>query len=195
MHRSLLIAILILPAAIWPAVAQTLSARPALFADPVPGADLSKGELVLGRTTLSSALRIFSVELEEDSVRVPLGHGANPAPLSGAEVLVGGLTIRPRHRLDLGRERYTLYFDENERLVAALTAPARARPLRRKQLVARYPNLRAEHTGTGYEGLVAVLDHCVSLTARIWLRHGDEVDLLGYTYTCTTKPEKHKVRH
>jgi hypothetical protein len=46
-----------------PGAAQTLAARPSVFGDPVPGSDASKGELVLGRTTLTAALRIFAVQL------------------------------------------------------------------------------------------------------------------------------------
>jgi hypothetical protein len=88
--------------------AQTLAAKPVLFGDPVPGANPRHGELVLGRTTLGGALRIFAVELERDSVRVSLAHEGNPARLPGTEVLLGGLTIHPHHRLDLGPGRYTL---------------------------------------------------------------------------------------
>ena len=66
-------------AATSPGAAQTLAAKPAVFADPVPGSDPSKGELVLGRTTLAAARRIFAVQLGE-SVTVPPGR-ANPDTL------------------------------------------------------------------------------------------------------------------
>lgn len=174
---------------------QTISARPVLFKDPVWGVEPKHGEVVLGRTTLKAALRIFAVELEEDSVRVPLGHPGNPSRLEGTEQRVGGVTFRARHRLDLGRDRYTLYFDENERLVA-LEAPAYARPLQRKELAAKYPSLRVYYRGHNadrvpvYEGLEAPLGECVSLTAGSWLKRGDAVENLGYIYTCSTTPAR-----
>ena len=193
MYRTLLsvAALLTCVASPAPVAGQTLSARPVLFADPVPGADPARGDVVLGRTTLKSALRIFAVELEEDSIRVPLGHGGNPAVLPGTELLVGGLRIRPHHRLDLGPDRYTLYFDENERLVAAIGG---LRRIRRQELAAHYPNLRVEHRGSAYEGLTASIDPCVSLTATVWLNRGDVVEGLGYVYTCSTKVEKPRTR-
>jgi hypothetical protein len=177
-----------------PCAAQTFSSRPAIFADPVLGVDPSNGELVLGRTTLTSALRIFAVELE-DSVRVPLGHPSNPDTVSRQTSLSGVPTLRLRHRLDLGPGRYTLYFDKNERLVAGVIERSRLpRPLRRDELVARYPTLRVEHIGRTAEGawvrdeLVAPLGPCVSLIADVWRQDRGMVGGLGYVYTCPTKP-------
>jgi hypothetical protein len=183
-----------------PCAAQTLSSRPAIFADPVLGTDPSYGELVLGRTTLTSALRIFAVELE-DSVLVPLGHPSNPETVSEGTSLSGIPTLRPRHRLDLGPKRYTLYFDKNERLIAAITLRSRLpRPLRRDELVARYPTLRVEHIGRTAEGawvrdeLVAPLGPCVSLIADVWREDRGMVGGLGYVYTCATRPAQLEAR-
>jgi hypothetical protein len=149
---------------------------------------------VLGRTTLTSALRIFAVELE-DSVLVPLGHSSNPDTVSEGTSLSGVPALRLRHRLDLGPKRYTLYFDKNERLVAAVTHRSRLpRPLRRDELVARYPTLRVVHIGRTAEGvwvmdeLVAPLGPCVSLIADVWRQDRDQVGSLGYAYTCPTRP-------
>jgi hypothetical protein len=192
--RPLIIALAACLAVSAPASAQTLSATPVLFGDPVPGANPAHGELVLGRTTLRGALRMFAVELEADSVRVSLAHEGNPARLPGTEMLIGGLTIHPHHVLDLGPGRYTLYFDEHERLVAAHGAPPSEKPLRRSELARRYPTLRVSYDGrsaegvTIYEGLEAPLDKCVSLTGGVWLQRGDAVEGLGYVYTCPTKP-------
>jgi hypothetical protein len=180
-----------------PSAAQTLASRPALFGDPVPGVDPSVGELVLGSTTLTSALRIFAVELE-DTVVTTLRHGSNPALLSTTELFIGGVTIRPSYRLDLGSDRYTLYFDKNERLIAAMGAPPR-RPLRRDELVARYATLKVQQRGRTaegtpvYDGLEAPLGPCVSLTAGVWLQR-NVVEGLGYVYTCSTKPSIQKAR-
>lgn len=192
MQNSIMAAVaaLALLAAARPLTGQTISARPVLYKDPVWGVEPKHGEVVLGRTTLKAALRIFAVELEEDSVRVPLGHPGNPSVLKGKERRIGGVTLR--HRLDLGPDRYTLYFDENERLVA-LDAPAYARPLQRKELAAKYPSLRVYYRGHNadrvpvMEGLEAPLGECVSLTANLWLAR-DAVENLGYIYTCSTKP-------
>ena len=196
MQNSIITAVaaIALLAAAQPLAGQTISARPVLYKDPVWGVEPKHGEVVLGRTTLKAALRIFAVELEEDSVRVPLGHPGNPSVLEGKTQRVGGLGgVTLRHRLDLGPERYTLYFDENERLVA-MDAPPYARPLQRKELAAKYPSLRVYYRGHNadrvpiVEGLEAPLGECVSLTASAWLARGDAVENLGYTYTCSTQP-------
>jgi len=111
----------------------------------------------------------------------------------GKEQRVGGVTFRARHRLDLGRDRYTLYFDENVRLIA-LEAPPHARPPQRKELMVKYPSLRVFYVGHNadrvpvYEGLDAPLGEWGSLTAGVWLARGDAVENLGYIYTCSTRP-------
>jgi hypothetical protein len=181
--------------ALGPVQAQTISVRPALFKDPVWGVEPKPGEVVLGKTTLRSALILFAVELEADSVRVPLGHQGNPSTLERAEWSIGGATIRPRYRLDLGPKRYTLYFDKNERLVS-LASPPLSQLLMRKELAGRYPSLRAYHRGHGAgrvpvsESLEAPLSDCVSLTAHVRLDQGDIVEKLWYHYTCSTKPAR-----
>jgi hypothetical protein len=130
--------------ALSPCAAQSLSSRPAIFADPVLSTDPAYGDLVLGRTTLVAALRMFAAELA-DTVRIPRGHSSNPDTLPEGTRLPGGANLRPYQRLDLGPTRYTLYFDRHQRLVAAITDPSRLpRALRRDELVARYATLRVE---------------------------------------------------
>jgi hypothetical protein len=188
---------LVLPAAP-PCTAQSLSSRPAIFSDPALTTDPSYGELVLGQTTLTSALRMFAVELQ-DSVWVPLGHGSNPDTLRPSAELPGDATLRAHYRLELGAGRYTLYFDRHERLVAAITSRSRLpRPIRREELVSRYPTLRVEHVGRTAEGawvrddLIAPLTPCVSLVADVWRRDKGMVDAFGYVHTCATKPASQK---
>jgi hypothetical protein len=173
-------------AATSPGAAQTLAAKPAVFADPVPGSDPSKGELVLGRTTLTSALRIFAVQLGE-SVTVPR-RTANPDTLpTDTEWQVGDHVVRPRHQLDLGPEFYRLYFDRNQRLVAAVTFQPPRRVLR-EELVAHYPSLKFEGRRLGpSDAFVAPLGSCVSFAGRLRL-DTKQVDQLSYVYTCATKP-------
>jgi hypothetical protein len=66
-------------------------------------------------------------------------HASNPDTLpTNAEWQVGDHVIWPRHALDLGPGFYRLYFDKNERLVAALAFQPPRRVLR-EELVARYP--------------------------------------------------------
>jgi hypothetical protein len=173
-------------AATVPGAAQTLAARPAVFADPVPGSDVSKGELVLGRTTLAAALRIFAVQLGE-AVSVPRRHAGNPDTLpTNTEWQVGDHVARPRHVLDLGPGLYRLYFDRHERLVAALTFQP-SRPLLREELVAHYPSLKFEGRRLGpSDAFVAPLGSCVSLAGRLQLET-KLVDQISYVYTCATK--------
>ena len=169
-----------------PVAAQTLAAKPAIFADPVPGSDPSKGELVLGRTTLTAALRIFAVQLGE-LVTVPR-RGANPDTLpTDTEWQVGDHVVRPRHMLDLGPELYRLYFDRNQRLVAAVTFQP-PRRVTRKELEGHYPSLKFEGRRLGpADAFVAPLGSCVSFAGRLRL-DTKQVDQLSYVYTCATKP-------
>jgi hypothetical protein len=186
-----------------PCVGQTLSSRPAFFADPALTNDPSYGELVLGHTTLRSVLRVFAVELT-DSIRLPLAHAANPDTLP-AGTSIGGPASAPavHYRLDLGAERYMLYFDKNERLVAVQASRQRLpRMIRREDLVARYPTLRPNSRSGSLENLEAPLAPCISMLAYAWDRDDglrDERHLMpgtivqfGYRYTCPTKPAEHR---
>jgi hypothetical protein len=110
----------------------------------------------------------------------------------------------PFHRLDIGPERYTLYFDRRERLVAAVAPRSRLpRTIRRDELVARYATLKV--LWTGYSGgrrtvewVMAELAPCVSATAAIWYgndgledrrhRAAGTVEEFSYIYTCSTTP-------
>ncbi len=201
MHRNLITVLALATAfsASSPCVAQTLSARPAVFADPVLSTDPTHGELELGRTTLAAALRIFAVELA-DSVRLPLGRKSNPDTLWTASG--GGDSSswpRPYHRLDLGAGRYILYFDKHERLVMVGAERSRLpRQLRREDLVARYPTLHVRRHWNIQDELIAPLAPCISLIATVWT--GDDglppegqlkpgtVVAFGYRYTCRTRP-------
>ena len=179
-------------AATSPGAAQTLAAKPTIFADPVPGSDPTKGELVLGRTTLTAALRIFAVQLGES----PPGPRprANPDTLpADTEWQVGDHVVRPRHVLDLGPELYRLYFDRNQRLVAAVTFQP-PRRVTREELVGHYPSLKFEGRRLGpSDAFVAPLGSCVSFAGRLRL-DTKLVDQLSYVYTCPTKPGPRAIR-
>jgi hypothetical protein len=174
-----------------PAGAQTLNVRPAPLADLRPGKQARHGEVVLGQTTLAGALRIFSEHLWSDSVKVPRGHGPNPSPWPAhSKVWVDAdHEVSPRHHLDLGPERYELYFDENERLIGAGT---RRLPggLTLKVLRKHYPALQKGRRWYSGDQPVSdtwsvALDSCVTLVASVLLK-GETVQSLGYFYTCPT---------
>ena len=169
-----------------PGNAQTLAAKPAIFADPVPGSDPSKGELVLGRTTLTGSSRIFAEQLGE-LAKAPR-KSANPDTLpADTEWQVGDHVVRPRHVLDLGPELYRLFFDRNQRLVAAVTFQP-PRRVTREELKAHYPSLKFEGRRLGTaDAFVAPLGSCVSFAGRFRL-DTKQVDQLSYVYTCKTKP-------
>jgi hypothetical protein len=182
-----------------PCIGQTLSARPAIFADPILATDPAHGELVLGRTTLAGALRMFAVELA-DSVRLPLGRRSNPDTLRRSSTAGDSASWpRPHHRLDLGPGRYTLYFDKHERLVMVAAHRSRLpRGLRREDLVARYATLRVRRHWNIQDEMIAPLAPCIVLTATVWegddglsddqhLMPGTVVEL-GYRFTCQTRP-------
>jgi len=186
--------------------AQTLSSRPAFFCDPVLAVDPAYGELVLGRTTLRSAMRIFATELQ-DSLRIAPGRRVNPDTLPLSRTDGPGMPPALRFRLDVGSGRYTLYFDKNERLVA-VQAGARdlPRPLRREDLVARYATLRPVSRLDMLGNLEAPLGPCISMVASA----GEGNDIapgapqnsapgtilsFGYRFTCPTlKPEPRAVQ-
>jgi hypothetical protein len=177
-----------------PCSAQSLASRVAVFRDPALTLDPSYGELVLGQTTLTSALRMFAVELQ-DSVRVPLGHGSNPDTVGSNTLWLSYPAPKPRYRLEIGADRYTLFFDRHERLVAAMTNRSHLpRPIRREELVARYPTLTVQEVGRTAEGvwvrdyLIAPLTPCVSLMAVAGRKDKGLVDDFGYIHTCGTKP-------
>jgi hypothetical protein len=197
MHRRLPLLFLLCSSVFLPllapagARAQTLAARPAVFADPVKRTVPSRGELVLGRTTLVSARRIFAVELATDSIMVSRGNAGNPAPLRTPTTWeAGGALIEPRFSLDLGPERYRLYFDANARLVAAITRHL-PRPLTGVELAVHYPSLRLNRrwrSGTvpSFQAYSVALSDCVVLSAHV--RADDQVEQLGYLFTCPTAP-------
>jgi hypothetical protein len=182
-----------------PGLAQTLSARPAIFADPSLDTDPTRGELVLGRTTLAGALRMFAVELA-DSVRLPLGRRGNPDTVRTSSTIGDSDSWpRPHHRLDLGAGRYTLYFDRHERLVMVGAHRSRLpRQLRREDLVARYQTLRVRRHWNIQDEMIAPLAPCISVTATVWegddglrdsqhLKPGTVLEF-GYRFTCQTRP-------
>ena len=174
-----------------PGEAQILNVRPAPLADLRAGKQARHGEVVLGQTTLAGALRMFAEHLRSDSVKVPRGHGGNPSPWPAGTVwLAGNHEIRPRHHLDLGPERYQLYFDENERLITASTGSRLPGGLTWKVLSAHYPAFqkgrrwgRADQPWSD-EWSVA-LSSCVTLVANV-LVAGQRVQSLSYHYTCPT---------
>jgi hypothetical protein len=172
-------------AAATPGAAQTLAAKPAIFADPVPGSNPAKGELVLGRTTLPGALRMFAVQLGE-LAKQPR-QAANPDTLpADTEWQVGDKVVRPRHVLDLGPELYRLFFDRNQRLVAAVTFQP-PRRVTREELKAHYPSLTFEGRRLGpADAFTAPLGKCVSFAGRLRL-DTKQVDQLSYVYTCPTQ--------
>jgi len=186
-------------AAARPGLGQTLSVRPAIFADPSLDTDPTRGELVLGRTTLAGALRMFAVELA-DSVRLPLGRRGNPDTVRTSSTISDSASWpRPHHRLDLGAGRYTLYFDRHERLVMVGAHRSRLpRQLRREDLVARYQTLRVRRHWNIQDEMIAPLAPCISVTATVWegddglrdsqhLKPGTVMEF-GYRFTCQTRP-------
>jgi hypothetical protein len=169
--------------------AQSLSSRPVLFADPVPGRPSPGRELELGATTIAAAKRIFAVELDEP-VQVRRGSRGNPERLGhGYDWNVLGVTIRPAYRLDLGPDHYTLYFDANERLIGVLSNRL-PRRVGRDEFMSRYPKATVDRRMHGgdipFDYMVAPVGQCVALTATIQMKE-KQVESLGYYYTCATR--------
>ena len=173
-----------------PAEAQILNVRPAPLADLRAGRQARHGEVVLGQTTLAGVLRMFSEHLRLDSVKLPRGHVSNPSEWGPGSVWVSAdHEARPRHHLDLGPERYQLYFDENERLIGASTGRLPG-GLTWKVLSSHYPSFRKGRRW--YSGDQPMIDSwstplgdCVTLVATVLVK-GQRVQNLSYYYTCPT---------
>ena len=174
-----------------PAEGQILNVRPAPFSDLRSGKQAHHGEVVLGQTTLAGAQRMFAEHLRSDSVKVARSHIGNPSPWGPGSVWVSAdQEVRPRHYLDLGPERYGLFFDENERLIAASTGRRLPGGLTWKVLSKRYPSLQKSRRW--YSGDQPMMDtwsvpvsNCVTLVASV-LIEGQKVQSLSYYYTCPT---------
>ncbi len=174
-----------------PIQAQILSVRPAPLADLRPGKQARHGEVVLGQTTLAGALRMFAEHLRSDSVKVARAHVGNPSPWGPGSVWVSAdQEVHPRHYLDLGPERYGLFFDENERLIAASTGQRLPGGLTWKVLSKHYPSLRKGrrwYSGDQpmWDTWSVALSSCVTLAANVLIA-GQRVQSLNYYYTCPT---------
>ncbi len=171
--------------------AQVLGTTPAAFADPRPGNAARYGDVVLGRTTLTAALRMFADDLHADSVTVTRGHVGNPAPVAeGTAWDVAGRQVEPRRRLDLGPDHYVLYFDEHDRLIAAITRQPMA-ALTLAGLRKHYPGLVRGRRWYGgdqprFDVWYAALDACVTMSAHV-LVADDRVEQVSYLYACPTE--------
>ncbi len=159
--------------------AQTLPARPVPLSEPVRGGSWKDGELVLGRTTLAGARRMLAAG--RPSVQV-----GDARKFSEARVWeVGGVVLRPRWELDPGKEFYSLFFDENERLIFALDRTARPE-LTRIDLLARYPRALRVQQSDSFDQFQVDVQPCVTLTALVD-RERDHVLQFGYAWTCQTR--------
>ena len=167
-----------------------MNVRPTPLADLRAGRQARHGEVVLGQTTLAGALRMFAEHLRSDSVKVARAHVGNPSPWGPGSVWVSpGQEVRPRHYLDLGPERYGLFFDENERLIAA-TGRQLPGGLTWKVLSKHYPSLqKGRRWYSGDQPMMdtwsVALSSCVTLVASV-LIEGQKLQKLSYYYTCPT---------
>ena len=174
-----------------PVEAQVLNVRPAPLADLRPGKQARDGEVVLGQTTLAGAQRMFAEHLRSDRMGVARGHVGNPSPWGpGSTWVSADQEVRPRYYLDLGPGRYGLFFDENERLIAASTGRRLPGGLTWKVLLKHYPSLQKSRRW--YSGDQPMMDtwsvplsSCVTLVASV-LIEGQKVQSLSYYYTCPT---------
>jgi hypothetical protein len=170
--------------------AQTLAVRPSPFSDLKPGRQARQGEVVLGETTLKSALRMFAVELNSETVSLPRRHSANPdVHPAGTVWKVGTHELRPQHRLDLGPDRYELDFDRNGRLIAAIDSRV-PNGIIQPMLAEHYPGVQKGNLWRSDPPLqewIATVDPCVVLSALVRETTG-VVQQLSYNYICETKP-------
>ncbi|MFL5461131.1 MAG: hypothetical protein ACJ8A6_13235 [Gemmatimonadales bacterium] len=171
--------------------AQILDVRStAQLPDLRPGDQARNGEVVLGQTSVTAALRMFAVELRSEMVSLPLAHSANPDTIpSGTVWLIGPHELRPYRRLELGADRYVLNFDRNDRLISA--SPARVpNGITQPMLAEHYPGIhkgRLWRSGdVPLQEWIAPVDRCVVLSALVRGTTGF-VEQMSYAYTCETK--------
>ncbi|HEY7482302.1 MAG TPA: hypothetical protein VH680_17440 [Gemmatimonadales bacterium] len=171
--------------------AQALDVRPTPFTEPRTGNQARHGEVVLGQTTLSGTRRMFAELLSSDSIKVARGHQGNPSPIPAGTVWqVASHRVQPSYKLDLGPDRYTLYYDKNERLIAAIAQDLPG-ALTKADLLVRYPTLRKGrrwYSGNQArsEQWTTAVETCVTLVASLLLPQ-ERLEQLSYIYTCPTQ--------
>ncbi len=188
------------------AIAQTVAAKHVLFVDPKQGGTWKDGELVLGKTTLSGAKRMFP-----DAPKIhpwPYIHALNEGNPSmyGDELAwsKGNEVLKPQYSFHLGQGRYNLLFDDKKRLVYIFESrwskldestnrvvshdPWKATTVTRDDFMARYRNLRGKQSEALYF-LGGPIQPCVSLVVVFESVKGREsLNSVGYQYTCETLP-------
>jgi hypothetical protein len=176
--------------------AQVLDVRSTTLTELRAGNQARHGEVVLGQTTLSGTRRMFAELLSSDTIKVARGHQGNPSPTPPWTVWqVASHRVLPSYRLDLGPDRYALYYDKNERLIAAI-AQNPAGGLTKAALAARYPSLRKGRSwysgNQPHEQWTTALNTCVTLAASV-LPPDERVEQLSYVYTCPTSEHAPKL--
>lgn len=188
-------------------LAQTVSARLALFADPAPR-PASPGELVLGTTTLAEARLLFPDAPPHPGPLPIAGKHPNPwhAP-TAREMEIGGKRIRQAHHFLLGRGRATLAFDDHQRLISISQSgyayydqiaqenvqidnvPWDRNAVSRNEFHAHYPASRGTWVDRWHYTLEGLVRDCIAVTASFSQDKGvDQLNVLEYHYTCSTEP-------
>jgi hypothetical protein len=181
--------------------AQAVPARLTLYDDPTPAT--SEDQLVLGRTTLAEARRLFP---NAPTHKGPMAYPGNPSYLQHEpDVELAGAVIKFRHTFWLGQGQGILIFDEHQRLVGIDHGPFawadpvtgesmieivawKATDVSRNDFRQRYPKARGWWMDPVHYHIEGEIAECVAVAASfVQVRGQDELGTLGYRYICPTR--------
>ncbi len=182
--------------------AQAVPARLTLYNDPTPAT--SADGLVLGRTTLDEARRLFP---DAPTHKGPMHYPGNPQYQEhNPDFEIDGAVIKLRHAFWLGQGRAILLFDEHQRLVGIDHGPfAWADPVTgesmteivgwketavsRNDFRQRYPQTKGWWMDPFHYHIEGRISDCVAVTSWfVQVKGKDELGTLGYRYICPTQP-------
>jgi hypothetical protein len=188
--RPTLLTLTVLALAAGPAQAQYLGAKAVVYHDPLPERVSTETPLLLGKTLLQSARRMFpdAPKVYEGLPAYSINDG-NPQPIDryDATWTNDGFTTTAKFIFTLGPGRWTLYFDGNQRLISAVAPNEATAGVTRSEFAKRYPSLK-EAKGQNYTALQGRISECVFEQALFGL--DEKLHSYSYSYVCPTEPKQ-----
>lgn len=185
--RPTLLTLTVLALAAAPAQAQYLGAKAVIYHDPLPERANTETPLLLGKTFLQSARRMFpdAPKVIEGSPLYSINEG-NPQPIDRGDEIwtLDGFTITAKFIFMLGPGRWTLYFDGNQRLIAAVAPKEAMTGVTRSEFAQKYPSLK-EAKGQNHTDLQGRISECVYLQALFGM--DEKLHSYSYSYVCPTE--------
>lgn len=137
------------------------------------------GDLVLGKTTLAQAQRMFPVS--------PPGYEGRPRKPDGyPKSKFGEVSPKPKLVFNPWESMYALFFDKNERLVIVMELGSLFEGKTVAEIGELYPGLRKTESIKGYYEMQTELAPCAALMLMV-TEGSDIITQAAYVYTCKTE--------